>query len=169
MTILCLPLPHRRDVSYGDIRVPERFWNKILPEPNSGCWLWTGSVNSGYGNARLPGGRTGSVHRFMYLTLIGTPDDGLELDHLCRIRCCVNPDHLEPVTPRVNTLRSNGPAAICARETHCKYGHEFNASTTRITKEGFRTCKICEKTFNQHSVRIGGKKTRLPRTIWRSS
>lgn len=91
----------------------------------SGCWEWTGAVDlNGYGVV-YGNGRMRKAHRVLYEKANGTVPHGLELDHLCRNRKCVNPDHLEPVTHRENILRGVGTAASRARQTHCKHGHEF--------------------------------------------
>lgn len=87
-----------------------------------GCWGWTGSPNgNGYGHARVDG-KTYVAHRYVYQSTVGPIPEGLQLDHLCRNRMCVNPSHLEPVTHRENVLRGQGHAAINARKTHCSCG-----------------------------------------------
>ena len=80
----------------------EKFADKFMTEPNTGCWLWIGA-NNGKGDYA----RYGVLypHRHFWELLNGTVPEGLELDHICRVRCCVNPDHLEPVTRKINTLR----------------------------------------------------------------
>src|SRR4051812_35687163 len=87
----------------------ELLYNKIFPEPMSGCWLWTGALNyNGYGTyswAEEDGRHTYLAHRLVYIIERGPIPDGLQLDHLCRLRCCVNPDHLEPVTSGENARR----------------------------------------------------------------
>lgn len=80
------------------------FWLKVQLDPVSGCWLWTGSTTDGYGNLTRDN-KTIYAHRLTYETLVGPVPEGLDLDHLCRIRRCVNPDHMEPVTRRINILR----------------------------------------------------------------
>lgn len=85
--------------------IEQRLLDKITPEPNSGCWLWTGFVHpSGYGVIRT-GNKNTYAHRCSYELFVGAVPEGLQLDHICRVRCCVNPAHLEPVTPQENVLR----------------------------------------------------------------
>jgi hypothetical protein len=83
------------------------FWDKIEGEPNSGCWLWTGSLNGRY--PKIWDGRRGHViyaHVFAWTVLRGPVPLGYDVDHLCRVKICVNPQHLEPVTRRENLRRS---------------------------------------------------------------
>ncbi len=89
------------------------FDDSYVPEPNSGCWLWTGVCNPlGYGQiwirdiSRLGGWRKVSAHRHAYERFVGPIADGLEIDHKCRVRCCVNPDHLQAITHLENIRRS---------------------------------------------------------------
>jgi hypothetical protein len=116
------------------------------------CWNWPGQIIDGYGMVETSlderGSRRWRAHCAAWLVLVGPVADGLQIDHLCRNRACVNPAHMEPVTPRVNTLRSMAPSAINARRTHCKQGHEFTRENTRIvpTAHGVgRTCRECER------------------------
>src|SRR5262249_35767379 len=85
-------------------------------------WLWTAAIDgSGYG-VTSDSGNTVSAHRAVYRLLVGEILDGMHLDHLCRVRCCVNPLHLEPVTPRVNLLRGKTIASARASQAHCING-----------------------------------------------
>ncbi len=88
------------------LRLPDRLQDKISPCPNTGCWFYIGRWNSGngYGKAAWQG-VTWMFHRLVYTLLVGPIPDGAILDHTCRVRCCCNPDHLEPVTHAVNTRR----------------------------------------------------------------
>jgi len=111
----------------------------------SSCWLWTGGkTRNGYGQAYDPGSkRVWLVHRLAYWLLVGPIPQGLTLDHLCRVRHCVNPSHLEPVTSRVNTLRGVGHSAVNAAKSECVNGHPFDLINTRIRRSGRRDCRIC--------------------------
>lgn len=122
----------------------ERFMDYVSPEPITGCWLWSGALaNGGYGAFLGPEG-TVKAHRWFYEQSKGPVPDGLELDHQCRVRCCVNPDHLEPVTRQVNTLRGIGPAAVNAIKTHCPKGHPLSGDNLYIRKDvGSRGCRKC--------------------------
>ena len=122
-----------------------RFMNKVIPEPNSGCWLWLGGTGIwGHGCFHMPSGQM-PAHRFAYENFVGPIPEGLHIDHLCRVPGCVNPAHLEAVTSRENTLRGVGPPAIQARKTHCISGHEFSGENLHLTPNGrHRVCKICK-------------------------
>lgn len=88
------------------------------------------------------------AHRYAWITLVGEIPAGLHIDHLCRNKVCVNPDHLEPVTPRVNVLRGYSMVAANARATHCTHGHEFTPENTRL-KHGDRICRQCRRDSNR--------------------
>ena len=122
----------------------EWFNTRVLPEPNSGCWLWIGKLNdAGYGTAW----RDQRVHRLNYERFKGKIPLGLELDHLCRVRCCVNPDHLEAVTHMENCQRGDAGKSTGAQQrakTYCPQGHEYSAENT-YTYNGKRTCKECQR------------------------
>ncbi|MFH9014005.1 HNH endonuclease signature motif containing protein [Streptomyces sp. NPDC017943] len=122
----------------------KRFWLNVAKR-DDGCWFWTASKNTGGYGHFMYGGQRGNAHRFAYEALVGPIPEGLVLDHLCRVRHCVNPDHLEPVTMRVNSLRGEGPSAKNAVKTHCKQGHEFSASNTYVTPRGRRQCRTCQR------------------------
>lgn len=118
-----------------------RFWAKVDKSGLGGCWLWTAQITaSGYGGFWT--GKPDFAHRYAYQLLVGPIPAGRQLDHLCRVRHCVNPAHLEPVTGRENTLRGEGISATNARKTRCKYGHPFDAENT-YTYRGSRICKTC--------------------------
>ena len=140
-------------VKFGDKRLPQRFWDKVEPGvisdvpgfERSMCWIWMGAkTGKGYSNFNF-GGRFWGGHRLAYVELIGAVPEGLELDHLCRVRHCVRPSHLEPVSQTTNTLRGVGESAQNARKTHCVHGHEFNRVNTYISKLGKRMCRECNR------------------------
>lgn len=114
------------------------------PEPNSGCWLWAGAETHehGYGSIAV-GGRARGAHRASYELVHGPVAPGLVLDHLCRTPACVNPDHLEAVTPRVNSLRGIGPTAVNAAKNTCRNGHPLSGVSKRQRFE--RYCAICRR------------------------
>jgi hypothetical protein len=118
--------------------LPDRFCSKFVVD-ESGCWLWIASIRKdGYARFQVDGeARLG--HRFAYEFVNGPVPPGLELDHLCRVRRCVNPAHLEPVTRRVNVLRGESPAAVHARKTACPNGHPYDMTNTN----GARKCRQC--------------------------
>ncbi len=109
--------------------------SRIERVPFSGCWIWMGGIS--------PDGYSNGMYRKSYLHFRGEIPKGLHLDHLCRVRCCVNPWHLEAVTCHENILRGVGATAINARKTHCKYGHEFTPENTEIVARG-RHCRQCK-------------------------
>lgn len=123
-------------------QLPEKL-RKSIEVHDDGCWIWTGGKQSmGYGWVYIPKLGMRLAHRFTYATLIGPIPEGLELDHLCRVPTCVNPEHLEPVTHRENVLRGQSPTAIHAAKTHCKRGHPFDERNT-IWIGTHRRCREC--------------------------
>ena len=134
----------------------ERFLPK-LRVVESGCWDWqAGRDRHGYGTFYVAGARSIiRAHRFAYEYWIGQIPQHLELDHLCRNRICVNPDHLEPVTQRENALRGVGWAGQNARKTHCPQGHPYDEENTRHYQYGLgrwgRRCKACEKRWSANN------------------
>jgi len=161
-------------------RIPwqDRFMRLISPEPNSGCWLWMGAYRSnsgssaGYGCFNAGDKEDGTyhldgAHRIAYELFVAPIPEGLHLDHLCRVRCCVNPKHLEPVPCRENLRRGVGvgsatvPNCQSAAQrknlelmkaiTHCPQGHEYDEDNTYRNRKGARSCRACSR------IRIGIK------------
>lgn len=121
------PLPQRT--------AEDRFWAKV--EKTAACWLWTGSLNRGYGHFHVSRGSTTTGHRFAYELLVGPVPDGLELDHICKIKRCVNPAHLEPVPHIENSRRATF-------EPVCRCGQEKYIDATNRPR-----CRECERRRNR--------------------
>ena len=153
--------------AFGDPLATRRFYRHpdklrllaaVCEDANTGCWNWTRFLDDeGYGFTAFRGGYT-KAHRAMYRELVGPIPDGLTLDHLCRNRACVNPEHMEPVTIRVNALRGDTAAARNAARTHCPQDHEYTVDNTYITPEGSRRCRTCTR---EHIRRSKAKRRRL--------
>lgn len=134
------------------IPAEHRFLEKFILSPD-GCWLWTASQNGkGYGIFQPTTTVSIGAHRFAYEIFVGPIPKGLYLDHLCRVRNCVNPAHLEPVTNRENLRRGlRGDL-----RTHCSNGHEMTAENTNTmtTKQGtVRKCRACISSYNAKYAR----------------
>lgn len=135
----------------------ERFMLRVQVSP-TGCWLWNGPINpGGYGTTSFRGG-CAKAHRVSYLLHRGEIPDGLQLDHLCRVRHCVNPDHLEPVTNQENASR--GLTGDNHRsKTHCPKGHPYDEENTRLvpaktgTGRQWRLCVTCVRAMKRESER----------------
>ena len=128
----------------------ERMMDKFTV--NDGCWEWTGATNGrGYGTIRKGRAVDGMVyaHRVMYEELIGPIPDDLEIDHLCRNRSCVNPEHLEPVTAQENVLRGDTIAAHNVAKTHCPSGHPYSGDNLYVYPSGDRRCMACHRVSNR--------------------
>ena len=120
---------------------------------DDGCWRWDGSLTStgygriGHGGRVENGGTRERAHRVTYRLLRGPIPEGTELDHLCRNTRCVNPEHLEPVSHRVNIQRGYGT------ETHCRHGHERTPENTYTAPSGGRTCRLCTRKLDRERKR----------------
>lgn len=132
------------------------FMEKVEKVPESGCWIWLGALTKwGYGNfTYIKNGKRSWIgaHRFSYLHFKGLIPPHTELDHLCRVTCCVNPDHLEPVSHRENTRRGYSITAKNSQKTHCKRGHPLVGNNLYIRpniKWPARNCKTCGKELRE--------------------
>lgn len=119
----------------------ERFWEKVDVEPAQ-CWQWTATTAGRYGQFVMDGGQRIPAHRYAWQALVGPITDGLVVDHLCRNKLCVNPDHLEPVPERINTLRGVAPSALNARKARCKNGHD-----DWVHHATGRRCRTCHNEY----------------------
>lgn len=123
----------------------ERFLSRVTVA-DCGCWLWFGGRSgNGYGRFAFTHDKLVSAHRWSYEFYVGPIAEGLTIDHLCRTTLCVNPDHLEPVTPAVNVLRAESITAANVVKTHCPAGHPYDAGNTYVPPSGRRACRECRK------------------------
>jgi hypothetical protein len=132
---------------------PIEFWEHV--DASGDCWEWVGTLSHGYGAAWIEGVHV-LTHRYAYQTLVGPIRQGLDLDHLCRNRTCLNPDHLEPVTKAMNVMRGYGFGARHSRKTACVHGHPFDEANTYFIRGGGRMCRAC------HARREGARRAVKP-------
>lgn len=138
------------------------FWSYVDKDGPNGCWIWTGRRKpAGYGT--FGRNRTGIkyAHRHAWELLRGPIPEGYEVDHLCRVTSCVNPDHLEPVTPTENRRRAAAarppgmPRQFYGRKpralaTECHRGHPYDEQNTAYYANGKRRCRSCHRE-NEHA------------------
>lgn len=142
-----------RGVSLGDARLPERFWTKVKVGAGD-CWLWTAAIDrDGYGHWDHE--VSNRVHRVAYWILVGPIPAGLVMDHLCRVRNCVNPAHLRAVTNRENLSAPGSLSTVAGpTATHCIRGHRLglpNISAVLAAK-GYRTCRACSMAYSKRRI-----------------
>ena len=132
-------------------------WSKV--DKTETCWLWTAAKNAyGYGIVRIAK-KNRYAHRHIYELLVGPIAVGLDLDHLCRVRNCVNPAHLEPVSRRENLLRGETISKRNADVTHCPQGHEYTPENTYVRRRKNRSgeirfCRACAIDKASHFRRV---------------
>lgn len=153
-------LPTAAEVDAARVGKPienARFWLNV-DKTLSGCWLWTGKTSNGYGVVGVGGraGRTMKAHRAAYESLVGAIPVGMDLDHLCRVRNCVNPAHLEPVTRRENLKRS---PLTPAGKTHCPRGHDLGSAAPGRR----RLCRECHRVWDRERAKNPARREALNR------
>jgi hypothetical protein len=129
----------------------ERLDALMMPEPNSGCWLWTGAIAGGGYGVVWNDGKRRQAHRVVYEMHCDPIPDGMQLDHLCRTRSCCNPDHLEPVTGAEN-LRRSPLMDRKSNNTHCPQGHEYTAENIVWQTTGARACRECKRIYDRARI-----------------
>lgn len=138
-------------MNFGDDRLPARFWEKCIPEPNSGCWLWLGAISEGYGQLRWPDGsataKRVTAHRVAVMVEGRLIPDDYTIDHRCEITCCTNPAHLDVVTNEENIAR------YWRRHPHtrCVNGHLLCEAGIYLDRQGSKHCRRC--TLDQQRAR----------------
>lgn len=131
-----------------DPRLPDRFWDKVMPIPFAGCWVWMSQLDhNGYGQMSVKNVPR-YAHRLSFVAFRGDIPEGLEIDHACRVPACCNPNHLEAVTHSENMLRG----ARKTRQTHCKNGHPLSGDNLIFQKKyNRRVCRVCRLSNNRIS------------------
>lgn len=125
------------NLSYED-----RILKRVIVDSN-GCWIWQKNINpDGYGTIRVDY-KQWLAHRYSYTTFGGPIPEGLVIDHLCRIRSCCNPNHMEPVEIRTNILRGEHPNVLLHNNKVCSRGHEVVGNNISVRSDGRIRCKMC--------------------------
>lgn len=153
--------------SGGAFRRPEavatQLMRRVTRDAASGCWLFTGYLNNdGYGHIAVEG-RFFGAHRLSYELARGPIPDGLHLDHLCKTRNCVNPDHLEPVTAHENWRRGASPTLANSLKVECVNGHEFDVANTYVDTSRGRDVRVCRACNRAAVARYKARKRSLGR------
>lgn len=134
--------------------LPSWFWDRY--DRTGDCWLFKGVPNKyGYATIKTDGHHSVYGHRAAYEELVGSIPDGFQIDHLCKVRICANPDHLEAVPQWENIYRGNGVAVQKMKQTHCIHGHEFTPENTIVRKDRptTRECRECGRISSRERKR----------------
>ncbi len=142
---------------YGIDLYDEKAKTKLLSKIKvvNNCWVFTGDMSFGYGRTWYKNKHI-QAHRLSYLLFNGELNSRLVIDHLCRNKACVNPEHLEQVTQKENVYRGFAPTAINARKTHCIHGHSLSGYNLIIREKEYRQCRKCKNIW-MHNYRKRGK------------
>jgi hypothetical protein len=142
--------------------LPARFWSKVQKTPT--CWLWSGGTTKGYGRVWWQG-RVASAHRLAYESIVGIVPDGYELDHVCRNRHCVRPEHLKAVDHRTNVVLGTGPSAINHAKVCCPKGHPYTIESRGNRRTSLqRRCLVCRR--EQANAREFAKRKATRQAKW---
>lgn len=137
---------HTKEQAIDSLR--RRLLDKIVFFENSSCWFFNGAKHhGGYGKTSSLG-RFLFAHRASYEVFKGKIPHGLTIDHLCKNKLCINPEHLEAVPLTVNVMRGNGPPSKNLKKSTCRFGHTFSIKKTKSKKGYQRFCKECASTQN---------------------
>lgn len=142
------------------LTVEQRFWAKV--DKSGDCWLWTASLvpQTGYASFQVATGHRVNAHRWAYESLVGPLPVGRVLDHLCRVRHCVNPAHLEVVTDATNVRRGISPGARALRRSECLMGHSYNE--WGVLRANRRVCRLCRAAYSRaYKTRAPGERVDL--------
>lgn len=116
---------------------------KRISIDRAGCWIWSNTTPQNYARL-LIWGKAMLVHRLSYMLASGPIPEGFQIDHLCKVRSCCNPQHLEATTPSLNNARSDSLSGENTRKTHCKRGHPLSGENLRYTVRNERQCRKCD-------------------------
>lgn len=139
----------KKNSNYGWGDQESRFFDMI--EKTETCWLWKGYKRPNGYSAMMYNSKNQYVHRVSYQIHKGEIPEGLVIDHLCRVRHCANPEHLEAVTLKENLLRGNTLQAKYKNRDACSNGHKYTKETMHLDKDGFRKCRLCWKIYRKNA------------------